>query len=152
PDLANVPIVREVKTLLAEGFDERPTDDLAKLLGHRDARVRQGAQFALADKGSAAIATLNEVERGNQRLARLHAIWGLGQVGRKDRKALDALHELLTDRDDEVRAQSARVLGDARDLECRTTYISLLKDASPRVRFYAAMALGKLGRRDSTGP
>src|SRR5205807_9346997 len=39
---------REVRTLLAQGFAERPVAELLKLLEHRDLRVRQEAQFALA--------------------------------------------------------------------------------------------------------
>ena len=31
-------------------FDHRPVDELAKLLEHKDQRVRQEVQFALADK------------------------------------------------------------------------------------------------------
>ncbi len=48
----------EVKRLLAEGFEKRVTDELIKLLAHADQRVRQEAQFALADRGEAAIDAL----------------------------------------------------------------------------------------------
>jgi len=40
----------EVKQLLAEGFDKRSNEELAKLLHHSDARIRQESQFALAEK------------------------------------------------------------------------------------------------------
>ena len=53
---------------------------------------------------------------------------------------------LLDDADAEVRAQAARVLGDAA-ARCRRPALdpAALGDASPRVRFFAAIALGKLG-------
>jgi len=41
----------ETKRLLAEGMERRPPKELARLLANRDMRVRQEAQFALADKG-----------------------------------------------------------------------------------------------------
>ena len=89
PALANDPAVQEVKKLLAEGFDKRSPEELARLLDHKDMRVRQGAQFALAEKGSASIPAFAGIAQdGKNRLARLHAIWGLGQIGRKDADGL----------------------------------------------------------------
>ena len=42
--------VKEVKQLLADGFTQRSNEELAKLLEHKDKRVRQESQFALAEK------------------------------------------------------------------------------------------------------
>ena len=53
PSRRRDPKVREVKRLLAEGMDDRPNDELARLLAHPDMRVRQEAQFALAARGEA---------------------------------------------------------------------------------------------------
>src|SRR5439155_20693274 len=53
------------------------------------------------------------------------------------------------DSDPEVRAQSAKVLGEQRLLEAYDGLVPLLRDPSPRVRFFAALALGKLGRREA---
>ena len=85
---------------------------------------------------------------GNQ-LARIHAIWGLGQIGRQDTKALEPLLPLAADADPEIRAEIARVLGDARFEAGFTTLIGLMKDASPRVRHLAAIAAGRLGRKEA---
>ena len=85
--------VAEVKKLIAEGFAKRPTDELVKLLSHSDMRVRQEAQFALVDRG--AVATLAMVAWRDQGLARLHAIWGLGQLGRKQTAFADAAADVL---------------------------------------------------------
>ena len=90
-------------------------------------------------------------------LARLHAIWGLGQLGRiqLDGKQLglwDVLGPLLDDRQAEVRAQAARVLGEVREPKAFDGLVARLDDASPRVRSFAAIALGKLGRPEAVGP
>src|SRR5262249_22017718 len=86
--------VAEVKKLLAEGFEKRSLEELATLLEHPDMRVRQEAQFALAAKGEKAIAVFAKVAKtSNGTLARCHAIWGLGQLGRKFPEAGEAVFE-----------------------------------------------------------
>src|SRR5262249_14421602 len=134
------PALGEVKKLLAEGFDQRPIEELTKLLGHVDLRVRQEAQFALADKG--AIAALARVaEENKDQLARLHPGWGLGQLGRKGEGVVDTLKPLLKDGDEEVRAQAARALGWMKGAAAGDL-VPLLKDALTRVRFQALATLG----------
>lgn len=61
PEKRKSAAVLEVKKLLAEGFDKRPIPELVKLLEHPDMRVRQEAQFALADKDLDAEEALSEV-------------------------------------------------------------------------------------------
>src|SRR5262249_44679692 len=51
PEGIKNPAVAEVKKLFAEGFEQRSAEELAKLLGHADQRVRQEAQFTLAERG-----------------------------------------------------------------------------------------------------
>jgi quinoprotein glucose dehydrogenase len=146
PKLDNDPTVQNVKKLLADGMAQRSRAELAKLLEHADLRVRQEAQFALADKGADASATLTDVARdGKHQLARLHALWGLGQIGRQEPAALKSLLPLLKDADIEVRAQAARVIGDAKLASATDALLTLLKDPEARVRFFAAQALGKIG-------
>src|SRR5216683_4206831 len=153
PESVKQPIVAETKRLFAEGFDQRSLPQLAGLLTHPDVRVRQEAQFALADK--TAIPTLAQIADGNEsRLARLHAIWGLGQIANRratapNPKAEAALLPLLAAADAEVRAQAAKVLGDGRSTKAFAGLLKLLADPSPRPRFFAAIALGKLGRKEA---
>ena len=147
------PSVKETKKLLAEGMTKRPPKELARLLSHRDRRVRQEAQFSLADRGTASTNTLFQAAAKNEsQLARLHAIWGLGQIGRTNTSALSCLLPLLGDSDSEVRAQAAKVLGERRHDEAYLGLVRLLRDPSPRVRFFAAMGLGKLGHQEVTEP
>ena len=136
---ADVAKQSEVKKLLAEGMTARPDAELEKLLGHEDQRVRQAAQFQLVGKSAVGPLT-NAATKGQGTLARIHGVWGLGQLG-----AMPTLIGLLSDGDGEVRAQAARVLGDRGAKGATEPLLALLKDSHPRARFYAALALGKTG-------
>jgi quinoprotein glucose dehydrogenase len=145
------PVAAEVKKLLGEGFGHRPEGELVKLLGHADRRVRQEAQFALVARGVNAITALEGAAHiGNDQLARLHAVWGLGQLARREARAVRALLPLLDDADAEIRAQAAKVVAGQREAEGRL--VALLKDAEPRVRFFAALSLGKSGSKAAVAP
>ncbi len=140
-EAAKKPAVAEVKKLLAEGFERRPDAELVQLLGHADLRVRQEAQFALADRGTASIPLLAKVAKEEKNsLARLHAIWGLGQLGRRGEKVVETLRLLLADPDAEVRRQTARAFGWLKEAESQVL-VPLLHDPEPRVRFQAALSL-----------
>jgi quinoprotein glucose dehydrogenase len=143
PAVRQDPDVRETRKLLAGGVPADPT-----LLAHRDFRVRQAAQFALAGEGRAD-ALAQAAARGSTLFARLHGVWGLGQIG-PDAAARAVAR--LDDPEAEVRAQAARTLGDRRVGAAFDGLVKLLKDESPRVRFFAAAALGKLGRREAIPP
>ncbi len=108
--------------IMSKGFVHRTNKELVSLLYHADRRVRQEAQFTLVEKG--ALDELIEVaQSGENQLARIHAIWGLGQLGRQSSVGLDprsfkrdsTLLNLLTSADDpEIRAQICRVIVDRR--------------------------------------
>jgi quinoprotein glucose dehydrogenase len=148
PETRNSAVVLEVKQLFAEGFDQRSADELGRLLAHADQRVRQEAQFALAAKGASSIRNFTAVLSGAHPLARLHAIWGLGQIARTTPAAIDALMPLIGDADAEVRSQTAKMLGDVRAAKAFDGLVKLLCDAEPRPRFFAAISLSKLGRKE----
>ena len=60
---------------------------------------------------------------------------------------------LLADADPEVRAQAAKVLGEARSQKrLRRPHQAARPTRAPRVRFFAAIALGKLGRPQAVEP
>ncbi len=149
PGRAKDPVVLEVKRLLSEGMARRGDEDLAALLGHRDQRVRQAAQFELAGRGEDAVKLLADVVgQANTRLARLHAIWALGQIGAKSPEALERVASFARNPDSEVRAQVARVLGDRRFANGFEAVSKLVEDPSPRVRSLAALALGRIGAKE----
>ena len=138
--------VQSVKKLLAEGFEQRSNEELAKLLEHKDQRIRLEAQYALAAKGKDAVETLGGISaHGKNQLARIHAIWGLGQIGRAGGPAWKVLLDVAEDADAEVRAQALKVLGDGRVQAARPKFLEGLDNAEPRVRFFAALGLSRLG-------
>lgn len=146
PDEHNKPVAAEVKQLFAEGFDKRSTDELAKLLAHQDQRVRQEAQFALVDKK--AEKELSKVAASGPTLhSRLHAIWGLGQLARKGRSV--SLNDLLTDKETEIRAQTLKIIADAKLSKYQKQVVAALADSEARVRYFAGIATAKLGNKDS---
>lgn len=144
-------ITKEVKTLLGEGFENRSDNELIKLLEHVDLRVRRESQFALAAKGSSSITKFASVAKGESSLfSRMHAIWGLGQIGRKDgASVIPVLLPMLEDKDPEIRAQSAKVLGELRAKEARKSLLAMLNDLEPRAQFFASQALVKIPSIDN---
>lgn len=147
PETRNSPLVLETKKLIAEGFDQRSSDELAKLLAHADQRVRQEAQFSLAAQWTALQGFTKALQSDNQ-LARLHAVWGLGQIAGRF-PSVDVLLPLLGDADAEVRSQAAKTLGDVRAEKAYDGLVKLLSDAEARPRFFAAISLSKLGRKEA---
>lgn len=138
------PALLEVKRLLAEGMDGKAPAELAAWLGHADRRIRLEAQFELVRRKEAGVLE-SRAAAGGPLPARLQAIWGLGQLG-----ALRPVAALLADGDAEVRAQAAKVAGELGAPP--DPLLPLLGDASPRVRYFAAIALGRLRARGATGP
>ncbi len=152
-EVAQQPIVAETKHLIAQGFEATPTTKLVASLEHQDMRVRQEAQFELAARGSEGLPLLKQVAlRGQNPLARRHAIWGLGQIARKGTNALinptkdiaDPLATLLKDPDAEIRAQVLRTLADGCAPTDLAPVISAMEDPTSRVRSFAAQANAKL--------
>ena len=144
---------RKTRAILKAGFKKRPVSDLVGLLKHPDLRVRRDAQFELTRRGAEGMsALLAAAMQSPAPLARLHGIWGIGQLGRKDPSVMEPLVTLLQDQNAEVRAQTAKVLGEAFYKPASESIIPLLADTSIRVRFHAAIALGKLEDPDAYGP
>jgi len=152
--------ISEVQTLLKEGFAARSSQELGKLLSDSDQRIRLRAQWTLSDRSDAVSLFESVMKSSKERLPRLHAVWGLGQVARKnqkdgpgplDQKALALFPSLLSDPDAEVRANTLKVIGDckARHLTQKGALDASLKDSEPRVRFFAAMAVGQTGAKES---
>jgi len=145
PETVDSEPVISTRDLLRDGMDHRVPAQLASLLAHRDQRVRLAAQLALTRKeASGAKALLGVALENKNQLARLHAIWGLGILGRKDAAVMKDLLPLLSDADSEVRTQTAKVMGDARYAAAADGLIGLLSDKVARVRMFAGTAIGKL--------
>ncbi len=144
PEMANDLTLRATAQLLGSELGPRGPVALQALLAHADRRVRQQAQFALVDLGAADTLLATATSR-ESRLARQHAIFGLGVLGRRDAGKLDGVLPLLDDGDSDVRATAARVLGDARLPAAIEPLKKKLNDGNPRVQREAAFALARCG-------
>ncbi|MSR29176.1 MAG: c-type cytochrome [Phycisphaerales bacterium] len=158
------PAAVSARALLSSGFDAIPIADLIGLLGHADMRVRQGAQFALASMGSLSTVQLlalvqagaPDVSDGRLRLlAQVHALWALSMQARAVRCAkvtdLDPLApivSMLDSEDSELRAQAARVMGDAVYSPAVPKLVEHILDPDTRVRAACAIASGRIARND----
>ena len=147
PEERAKPGTQQVRKLFAEGFQQRKAAELAELLRHPDQRVRQRAQFALAEDSENKDFLIKATATDQPLLTRLHGLWGLGQLARKalDPKVNDQLRLLTKDSHWRIRGQAAQALGDAGALAKSPEALRpLLKDQHPNVRLLAAIALGKV--------
>ena len=87
--------------------------ELLTLLGHADMRVRLAAQRQLVARGESSSSPLVLVASTSDAnlLARLHAIWAIGELSESDPKLLDLLTNLCDDSEPEVRAEAAKTIG-----------------------------------------
>jgi quinoprotein glucose dehydrogenase len=112
PQVAASNEVAEVRRLLAGDLPKANDEALLSLLGHADQRVRLAAQFELVRRK--AIETLQKgLANRRERLVRIHAIWGIGQLAREQSDDAAAawcagLYDFANDEDEEIRTQVAR--------------------------------------------
>jgi quinoprotein glucose dehydrogenase len=152
---------KQAAKLISEGFDQRESAELAKLLAHADSRVRIRAQVALTRKPDT-VAFFKKATESENQIERIHGIWGLGIVARRGsvpssgdgfaplpkkglrEEAANAILPLLKDPDPEIRTQALRVIADGPLAGNSLPLGTLLSDDSPRVRFAAGIAIGKM--------
>jgi quinoprotein glucose dehydrogenase len=153
---------KEATKWIAEGFDQRSSEELEKLLGHTDSRVRLQAQVALTRKPDA-IATFQKAIESDHLMTRIHGIWGMGIVARRGstphskgelsnasdlakqrERAGSILASLLKDPSAQIRVQALRVIRYAPLAPDTLPLAALLKDNSAPVRFEAAVTIGKM--------
>src|SRR3546814_13352510 len=102
-------------------------------------RVRQKAQFELAERGDKGLEVFKAaIAQTDDRLARIHGIWGVSQLAREDDRHASLLLPLLKDEDAEIRAQAAKWVGDMRLEDASKERVQMRLDPDARVRFFAA--------------
>ncbi len=144
---------QQTRDLLVADFSKLQADALGSHLRNPDMRVRQKAQFELATRGSEGLEIFKEaLQQRDHQLARVHAIWGISQLARKDLKQGAALVPYLSDADPEIRAQAAKWLGDVRYREAGELLVKMLSDDNARARFFAAEALGRTAYEPAIQP
>lgn len=149
------PQLQEVKKFFAKGFEKRESAQLFNLLDHEDQRVRQRAQFALAARGITSLELFQKALKKEEPLMRrIHGIWGIGQLAQTSPSVLESLRGLLQDPEMEVRANTARTLGNHPKLldAFQSDLITALDDPSMRVAGLAAIALANHGHGNSVDP
>lgn len=137
-----------VAKLFKDGFGSTSVDELAKLLGHADRRVRMAAQFELKSGNADDVLIKVAGDKSNSRFQRLHAMWGLRHsssidaiVGAEKWKHFEAFESLVkslvADEDPLIRANSIVLLDRlafARREFRILAHMKLINDPSPVVR------------------
>ena len=150
PGEASSPIRQNTKALLQADFSKVEVVKLGEHLAHQDMRVRTKTQFELVKRGKEGFQVLKETaEQNTNQLARIHGLWGIAQLTRKNKDYGKALIPFLKDADVEIIAQATKMIGDARYDGASRDLITLVSHESPRVRFFATEALGRT--EDSNG-
>lgn len=135
----------ETRKLIGLKYGTLDEARLETLLKYPDMRVRLKAQFELARRDKKGYPQFkNAIAQKESQLARVHGIWGIGQLLDKNKGYAQDLIALLTDPDEEIIAQALKVLGDRRIESAGETMIPFLKHANPRIRFFAAQSLGRI--------
>ncbi len=145
PTIVGSQTIAEVRRLLEIGIRTSTPDELAAFLAHADQRIRLESQFELVRRKQFELLSTT-LKDSTQLLARLHAMWGLGQFARKmnESRLIEPLVHLLTEDEEEIRTHASRLLGDHGIQSAEEALIERLRDASSRVRAAAAISLGKL--------
>jgi putative membrane-bound dehydrogenase-like protein len=151
PGGATNPLRLETRALIAADFKTRSVADLVSLLRHADMRVRTKAQFELVDRGAAA-ELLASARQTHHQLQRVHGMWGVAQLARKDATLAAPFVDMLEDGDPEIRAQAAKLIGDLRYAPAATHLVPMLLDPVPRPRFFATEALGRIKYEPAIAP
>jgi quinoprotein glucose dehydrogenase len=143
----------ETQRLMQLNYAAQTEDNLYNLLFYGDMRIRQKAQFELVNRGKKGVPYLTKaIAQKDNQLARVHGIWGMGQLARKDKTMAASLIPLLKDADTEIVVQAMRMLGDAEINSVGNELIPFLTHANDRIKFYAAEALGQLKHKAAIEP
>jgi quinoprotein glucose dehydrogenase len=144
---------QETQQLIQLNYTTQTNDKLYALLMNPDMRVRQKAQFELVNRGINGLTMLKKaIAQTDNQLARIHGIWGAGQLMRKDKMLSPIFTKILNDNDKEIVAQALKMLGDAKITSVGALIMPLLKDENPRVRFYAAETIGRIAYPNAVEP
>ena len=86
----------------------------------------------------------NAIAQRDNQLARIHGIWGIGQLIDQDGKYAVDLITAITDADEEIGAQAIKVLGDRKVAAAGNVIQAAVGHINPRKSFFAAQAIGRI--------
>lgn len=130
----------KVQKTLNIGVEALPKEELISLLNSPDRRLRRTSQFELVERKETSLLKSFVLDKKQTVLARVHALWALNQLKFKN---ADFYSTLVHDSEDELKAQTARVLGNLK-YDPNGLIKILLNDPSLRVQSLAAIAVAKL--------
>ena len=143
------PRVAEIASIAQRKMSSQTTDRLIEILSFPDQRLRLRAQYELAAREEVAGLAALARDGSADLVPRLHALWGLTQIGAAGLTALfpDGATDLswAADEPEEFRVQLAKSVGEAGLAGFAPALIDGLKDASARIQFFSAQSLGALG-------
>ena len=143
----------ETKRLMQLDYAKQTPEMLYSALLYSDKRIRQKAQFELVNRGKKGSEILiKAINQTDNQLARIHGIWGIGQLTRFNKSYNTALIPLLKDKDPEIIVQAIRMLGDAEIKIVGNDLMPMLTHSNYRIKFYAAEALGQLAHAPAVEP
>ncbi len=142
----------DLRPLLGGGLKAVRSEELVGFLAHADRRVRTAAQFELERRHALEFLALAARSETNQ-FARVHAIWGLGNLARHgDALVAGLLPALARDADPEIRAQAVRqmaeLLASPSGPKIISSLLDALGDSSPRVQLHALLSLAHAPKSD----
>jgi putative heme-binding domain-containing protein len=153
-DATEIETVRQVKELMETGLGGQRDTALLRLLAHADRRIRLAAQWELAEREESVLEGLGHVALdGSNRLARLHAVWAIGQILRAGasgrissnaERAVASLIILLENPDRRLAAESAAALAEGGISEGWPALKRLLADPDPVVRRRTGEAISRM--------
>ncbi len=146
PNSANSKIRLETKQVLSEGFKKLKTGRLSELLGHSDQRIRLGAQFELVNRNEVSVLYAVAAHVENSQLRRIHAIWGLGQLGDEHARSINWT-ALANDKDPEIQVQTLKVIADLKDFGRSEELEGVFKSSDRRVQFHVMLMLRNHGEK-----
>jgi quinoprotein glucose dehydrogenase len=135
---------KETERLMLLNYSKISDEELSKLLANDDMRIRQKSQFELVKRGPKGLSVLlNTLKSNSNQFARIHSIWGIGQLSEKNIETAANLSPYLADKDEEIIAQVAKIIGDVHYNGTDRELIKLLSHKNDRIKFFAAQALGR---------
>src|SRR5690606_34752543 len=76
---------KETERLMTLAYEDQKIDELTRLLSYPDMRIRQKAQFELVNRDKKGLkALIVATGQKESQMARIHGIWGIGQLARVD--------------------------------------------------------------------
>lgn len=157
------PLREKTAEFLKKDSSALSVTELVKALDFPDQRVRLKAQFELVKRNLRP--ELESAAKEATLLGRIHAIWGLGQLGRQVKSPqFTFLLSLLDDPEEEIRTQVVKMIGDAYGTHLALhqapapsgessvltkALLPLLEESSDRLKFQAAIAIANIGSSEA---